>query len=463
MPAILRSVAKTDTFEIQRQKINQIAQDLFNVQTSVGEGAFSMSDGTVQSPALFFTNAPDVGIFRGPGKSLYVAADGNSVASFSKTDFVALQNFKTLVSSVPDGANGITITNPGSLYSSGTFDSIPLTGGSGTGIKADLVVRAITGNITSGGSGYVGGSYVSVPLTGGSGTGATADITVSPFTGSIQNGGSGGDIGGGASQIFTNVSLTGGSGSGMRADITVSTAGQIVAVTGVSIVNQGSGYQTGDVLSAVSNTIGGVTGFQYVINGVGNVSQVQVLLANTGYQVGEVLSASNTSLGGSGSGFQFTITGVGTVIDASVTDGGDGYLIGDQLSVNAVELMPAETWYVRMWMTQLVVFSGTLPTTGFNVGDSLTYSAETRTIVKRFLNAQNRVEAVSIRSGAEDGNTVEFTIGQSVSDGNGNTAVIASVTNALNYYFSLNQNGPFENIKDFTFQKNKRYISPNTF
>ena len=54
----------------------------------------------------------------------------------------------------------------------------------------------------------------------------------------------------------------------MRADITVSVAGAIVAVTGVTIVNQGSGYLAGDVLSAGSATIGGVTGFQYVINGV---------------------------------------------------------------------------------------------------------------------------------------------------------------------------------------------------
>lgn len=124
----------------------------------------------------------------------------------------------------------------------------------------------------------------------------------------------------------------------MRADITLTDTGANVSVTAVNVVNQGSGYQTGDILSAVPATIGGVTGFQYVINGVGNVSEVQILLADPGYQIGNILTVSNTNLGGSGSGFQFTVDGVGKVIDATVTDGGDGYISGDVLTVDPVEL-----------------------------------------------------------------------------------------------------------------------------
>lgn len=65
-------------------------------------------------------------------------------------------------------------------------------------------------------------------------------------------GGSGGTAG-----TYGGVSLTGGSGSGATANVTVSGG----AVTAVSILNPGTQYVTGDVLSASSGSIGGVTGF----------------------------------------------------------------------------------------------------------------------------------------------------------------------------------------------------------
>lgn len=64
-------------------------------------------------------------------------------------------------------------------------------------------------------------------------------------------GGSGGTSG----TYFAN--LTGGSGSSASASITVSGG----AVTQVTLYNPGAQYVVGDVLSAVSGTIGGVTGF----------------------------------------------------------------------------------------------------------------------------------------------------------------------------------------------------------
>lgn len=62
---------------------------------------------------------------------------------------------------------------------------------------------------------------------------------------------------GGTTGTYGGVALTGGSGSGATANITVSGG----AVTGVAILNPGTAYVAGDVLSAASGNIGGVTGF----------------------------------------------------------------------------------------------------------------------------------------------------------------------------------------------------------
>ena len=69
---------------------------------------------------------------------------------------------------------------------------------------------------------------------------------------------------GGTSGTYGGVALTGGSGSGATANVVVSGG----AVTSVTILNPGTQYVVGDVLSAVAATIGNVTGFSVPINSV---------------------------------------------------------------------------------------------------------------------------------------------------------------------------------------------------
>lgn len=72
-------------------------------------------------------------------------------------------------------------------------------------------------------------------------------------------GGSGGTAG-----TYGGVALTGGSGTGATANITVAGG----AVTAVSILNPGTAYVVGDVLSAASGNIGSVSGFSVPVNSV---------------------------------------------------------------------------------------------------------------------------------------------------------------------------------------------------
>jgi ribosomal protein S8E len=454
--AVLRSVAKTDTFEIQRQKINLIAQDVYDVQTTVGEGGFSLSNGSVTSPSLFFTNQPSVGIYKGIGKSLNLASNGKGIVSFEEDFITAFQDIRSLISSIPTGTSGVTISNSGSNYNSGTYTNVPLTGGSGNSAYSTVTVSPMNGSVTSDGIRYVGGTYTNVPLTGGSGSGAQATIVVSPFGGNVSNQGSGGST----TSTFTNVALTGGGGSGLLATVVTSQLpGGSIVVSSVTITNFGSGtYAVGNILSASSGSIGGVTGFQYTLTGVGEVSSVTITNGGSGYIAGDILSASSANLGGSGTGFQYTVNKLNFVSSVEITNGGDGYVTGDVLSVRNYELYPTVIKYVKLEATQLLSFSGTYPTSGFAVNSNLTFNGQTRRIVKVFTSGPD-ITAVSVD--ATSGSIPFPGAGQTATSG-GQSATVSSSSSALNYYFSDTENpnnaSDWTNIPDFTFRRNERYL-----
>lgn len=76
------------------------------------------------------------------------------------------------------GVNAITLTNPGSGYTNGTYTAVNLTGGAGTGATATIVVAGgvVTSvTITSHGINYVAGNTLSATIPAGAGFAITVD------------------------------------------------------------------------------------------------------------------------------------------------------------------------------------------------------------------------------------------------------------------------------------------------
>lgn len=85
--------------------------------------------------------------------------------------------------------NGVTATNTlvaGTLYTNGTYTSVPLTGGTGTGARATVVVSGagvFSVTVTTSGNGYVVGDILSASAVNIGGTGSGFTIRVSQVSG----------------------------------------------------------------------------------------------------------------------------------------------------------------------------------------------------------------------------------------------------------------------------------------
>jgi hypothetical protein len=76
----------------------------------------------------------------------------------------------------------------GTLYTNGTYTAVPLTGGTGTGAQATIVVSGAavtTVTITAGGAGYDVGEVLSAAAADIGGTGSGFSVTVATTTGPV--------------------------------------------------------------------------------------------------------------------------------------------------------------------------------------------------------------------------------------------------------------------------------------
>ena len=238
MPAI--NVARTDTFELQRQKINNIATQIFNITaggSDLATGNLKIGDGSKQSPSLAFENDPYLGVYRANvGVMGFVAAD-KKILNLSSADLTAFQDINLQKNTVSE----IIISNAGQNYDAGIYNDVFVSGGTGSGLSLNIDILSHQGVINNDGEGYDPGSYDNILIVNGNGTGAFVNFTVPELEGSIINAGSAYAPG---NYNPTFVSSTG-SGSGASANITIS--GE-VDYSG-SITDPGTGYTEGENLA----------------------------------------------------------------------------------------------------------------------------------------------------------------------------------------------------------------------
>jgi len=300
----------------------------------------------------------------------------------------------TTITSFGSGSGGVGTYNVSasqtvastSISCIGVFRDTPLTGGSGTGATANIVIAnnrvysveivnegvnyavgdtlsatlsGSTNGIASisavtGGSNYTNGTYTAVPLTGGTGSGAQATIVVASNAVSsvtITNVGSGytvadamsasatllgngidtlntGSLVGGTNYgtgTYTNVSLTGGTGSNAKATIVVGVGGDVTSVT---LTARGINYTAADSLSAAAANLGGVT------DGVGTVGSIT---GGSNYTNGTYTNVSLT--GGAGTGAKATIVVTSNAVSSvTITTKGSNYVVANSLSASSASI-----------------------------------------------------------------------------------------------------------------------------
>ena len=261
----------------------------------------------------------------------YTANDTLSVAASSIGDGAGSGFGLKVATVVGGGATGAIATTTTLPV---TYSAVPLTGGTGTGARANITVNAAgvvtSATISSFGAGYAVNDVLSVAASAiGDGAGTGFGLRVATVVG----GGATGAIATTTTvpRTYSGVALTGGSGTGATANITVNAAG---VVTGATLVNAGIGYLANDQLTAAASAIGDGAGTGFGLT-VATVDGASGAIATT--TPAPVTYSNVTLTGGSGTGAtaNITVNGAGVVTSVAINNAGTGYLANDQLTVAA--------------------------------------------------------------------------------------------------------------------------------
>ena len=334
MPAI--NVARTDTFELQRQKINQIGARLFDVTgggSDLSTGNLKLGDGTKTIPSLAFVSDNTLGLYKAGIRSIGFVSGNKRIINIQEDSFVSFKDFNVINKAL--NTAGTAIDDAGSGYDTGSFPNVALNGGTGADAEATITVAGFIGSVTQGGIDYLAGTHTAI-MSGGNGSGAVATLVVPEMAVTITSAGTNFAPG-----EFASVPLTGGNGTGAQATVVFGGEATVTA----SITNGGSNYVDGNYNDIALSTQGdglGLLANITVSGGVVTACTIAPSAAPRGYQVGDVLGIDEpTIVGASGAGFEFTIsniTGNGTCESITIDVSGVGYHNGDVLSVNLTDV-----------------------------------------------------------------------------------------------------------------------------
>ena len=143
------NVAKTDTFESQRTKINQISTALFNVTSGgsdLSTGNLQLGDGLVGNPSLKFTTDTQLGLYKAGVKTIGFVNSGKKVIDFKLSELTSYQDINIQQRKLSQSL--LTLVSGGSGYDAGSYTEIPLIGGTGQNANEQLTVSAGISGVT---------------------------------------------------------------------------------------------------------------------------------------------------------------------------------------------------------------------------------------------------------------------------------------------------------------------------